>query len=111
GCRSESWGPFGEPGFPRQILGAPGSPADLVDELVDDCLAARVHAALLEPRYARRINAPAARHQPHEPALRFRHHLLGSGLAGFIDGLERRRVGLERTALDLVHLDAKLVHE
>ena len=50
-------------------------------------------------------------HQADEPALRFRHHLLGRRLARLVDRLERRRVGLQRAALDLVHLDAELVHQ
>ena len=51
------------------------------------------------------------RDQADEPALRFGNHLLGGGPAGLVEGLERRRVGLQRAALDLVDLDAELLEQ
>ena len=48
---------------------------------------------------------------PRNQRIDIRHHPLGGLPALLVDRLERRRHRLQRAALDLVHLDAELVHQ
>ena len=66
---------------------------------------------LLEAGHVRGVDAAAGGNEAYEPTHGLCDHLLSGLAAGFVGRLEWRRIGLERTALDFVHLDAELAEQ